>query len=129
MTPRREHANLCVNDIEGILRFLMTAFPEFRVRRDATGDDGKRWVHAGTEETYIAVNPAGEKPERPWKPYEGRPGVNHLAAAGFRETTVANAHPHRTRVYFVDGEGNDWEFVQYRSADHRERNGYALPDR
>jgi catechol 2,3-dioxygenase-like lactoylglutathione lyase family enzyme len=75
-------------------------------------------------------------------PYSGEPGVNHLAyevddveslrarlmAAGFRESTVPNAHPHRKRVYFYDPDGNDWEFVQYFSQDPAERNDYELPD-
>ncbi len=45
-----------------------------------------------------------------------------------RETTVPNEHPHRTRVYFNDPEGNDWEFVEYHSQDPSERNDYAIPD-
>ena len=39
-----------------------------------------------------------------------------------------HAHPHRTRVYFNDLEGNDWEFVEYHSSDPAERNDYDLPD-
>ncbi len=45
-----------------------------------------------------------------------------------RETTVPNEHPHRTRVYFNDPEGNDGEFVEYHSQDPSERNDYAIPD-
>ncbi|HEV2064532.1 MAG TPA: VOC family protein, partial [Thermoanaerobaculia bacterium] len=51
-----------------------------------------------------------------------------LKAAGYRESTPPNAHPHRRRVYFYDPEGNDWEFVQYFSQDLAERNDYELPD-
>ncbi|HEY6288981.1 MAG TPA: hypothetical protein VIW48_06020 [Nitrospiraceae bacterium] len=32
MALRLEHANLIVRDIDGMIRFLQTAFPEFRVR-------------------------------------------------------------------------------------------------
>jgi catechol 2,3-dioxygenase-like lactoylglutathione lyase family enzyme len=74
--------------------------------------------------------------------YAGKPGTNHLgyevddvegvrrrlAEAGYRDTTVPNDHPHRRRVYFTDVEGNDWEFVEYRSSDPAQRNDYALPD-
>ena len=77
-----------------------------------------------------------------WVPYGGKPGLNHLGfevedvvglrerlrEAGYRESTVPNDHPHRTRVYFRDAEGNDWEFVQYLSDAPAERNDYALPD-
>ena len=89
------------------------------------------------------TNPASAKPGKPWAPYTGLPGVNHLgyevddvealrhrlAAAGYRDSTVENAHPHRKRVYFHDPEGNDWEFVQYLSPDPAQRHDYDLPDR
>ena len=51
-----------------------------------------------------------------------------LRAAGYRESTVPNDHPHRRRVYFYDAEGNDWEFVEYHSERVEERNDYALAD-
>ena len=44
MTARLEHANITVHDVDGVIRFLLTAFPEFRVRRDQTEKDGSRWV-------------------------------------------------------------------------------------
>jgi catechol 2,3-dioxygenase-like lactoylglutathione lyase family enzyme len=79
----------------------------------------------------------------PWKPYDGVPGVNHVAyevddvdairsrmlAAGYSESTPPNNHPYRKRLYFYDPEGNDWEFVQYLSQNPSERNDYTLPDR
>jgi catechol 2,3-dioxygenase-like lactoylglutathione lyase family enzyme len=55
--------------------------------------------------------------------------AGRLRAAGYAETTVPNAHPHRRRVYFADAEGNDWEFVEYRSPDPAERNAYEPEDR
>jgi hypothetical protein len=58
---RLEHANLTVRDIEGMIRFLQTAFPEFKVRGEGKSSDGSRWVHVGTQETYIAgVHPCSE---------------------------------------------------------------------
>ena len=44
MAVRMEHANLTVRDIDGMIRFLQTAFPEFQVRRDIKSQDGSRWV-------------------------------------------------------------------------------------
>ena len=143
MTVRMEHANLCVRDIDGMIRFLQTAFPEFRIRHDETDPDGSRWVHVGTDEAYLALSQATDEPERPWAPYEGRPGVNHLGfevddaealrdrllAAGYEESTVPNAHPYRKRVYFYDPEGNDWEFVEYLTDDRAKRHDYDIPDR
>jgi len=49
-----------------------------------------------------------------------------LSRAGYRETTVANAHPQRRRVYFADASGNDWEFVEYTSDDPALRNDYEI---
>jgi catechol-2,3-dioxygenase len=140
MTVRLEHANLSVHDIDAMIRFLRAAFPEFRIRRDATEADGLRWVHLGTDDTYIALNQA--KAQR-GTTHKGPP-LNHLAyevddverlrsrlgAAGYQENTlVANVHPYRKRLYFYDPEGNEWEFVQYLSDDPAKRNDYELPDR
>ena len=143
MAVRLEHANLTVRDIEGMIRFLQTAFPEFRVRSEGRSNDGSRWVHIGTNETYIALSPTNAEPQKRWTPYRGLPGVNHLGyevddaealrdrlkSAGYKESTPPNAHPHRKRVYFYDPEGNDWEFVQYLYPDPAERHDYELPDR
>ena len=140
MKIRLEHANLQVRDVDEMIRFLRTAFPGFRVRGEGTWQ-GTRWAHVGTEETYIALNQATGEPSERRVPYGGRPGLNHLgyevddvaglrsrlAAAGYRDSTVANDHPHRQRVYFYDAEGNDWEFVQYVSDDPGERNDYSTP--
>ncbi len=142
MTIRLEHANISVKDIDGMIRFLQTAFHSFRIRRDETDTDGSRWVHIGTDDTYIALNQATEDPEEAWTPYRGKPGINHLGfevddaeairlrlkEAGYRDSTYPNAHPHRRRVYFYDAEGNDWEFVQYMSDIVAERNDYELLD-
>ncbi len=49
-----------------------------------------------------------------------------LRTAGYQDSTVPNGHPHRQRVYFHDPEGNDWEFVEYRSEDPAERNDYEI---
>ena len=140
MTVRLEHANLSVHDIDAMIRFLRAAFPEFRIRRDATEADGLRWVHLGTDDTYIALNQA--RVSRGMTP-KGAP-LNHLAyevadvemlrsrlrAAGYQENTlVPNAHRYRKRLYFYDPEGNEWEFVQYLSDDPAKRNDYELPDR
>ncbi len=141
MEVRLEHANIVVREFDAMVRFLNTAFPAFRVRQEGL-NDGQRWMHIGTDDTYIALTEASEEPAEEWIPYSGRPGVNHLgyevddvealrarlAAAGFRDSTYPNNHPHRKRVYFYDADGNDWEFVQYFSDDPGRRNDYELPD-
>ena len=141
MEIRLEHANMVVRDFEAAVRFLNAAFPEFRVRREGL-NEGRRWMHIGTDNTYIALNEASEDTAENWVPYSGKPGINHLgyevkdvdalrerlAAAGFKDSTYPNNHPHRQRVYFHDADGNDWEFVEYFSDDPAERNDYDLPD-
>ena len=142
MAVRLDHANLVARDLEGMIRFLRSAFPEFRVRAEGVTWSGARWVHVGTEHTYIALSQASGEPAEPWVPDAGKPGLNHLGfevddaeavrarlrAAGYQDSTVPNAHPHRRRVYFHDAEGNDWEFVEYLSQDPAERHDYTLPD-
>jgi catechol 2,3-dioxygenase-like lactoylglutathione lyase family enzyme len=142
MSIRLEHANLLVRDLDEMIRFVRTAFPEFRIRGEGKNDAGARWIHVGTDDAYLALSQATREPAEPWVPYAGRPGLNHLGfevddaealrerlrAAGYRDSTVPNAHPHRRRVYFHDAEGNDWEFVQYLSDDPAKRHDYTLPD-
>jgi len=142
MKARLEHANLAVRDVDATLRFVTTAFPDFRVRREGKTWRGWRWLHVGDDDVYLALNEAPGAPAEPWVPYAGKPGLNHLgfevddaeavrarlAAAGYEDSTVPNAHPHRRRVYFHDADGNDWEFVEYRSDDPAERNDYEIAD-
>ena len=140
MSIRLEHANMHVRHFDDAVRFIKTAFPEFRVRSEHRRD-GLRWMHIGDDDTYIALNETQqEAPDT--TPYDGKPGINHLGyevdnvdalrdrlnAEGFRESTYPNNHPFRKRIYFYDADGNDWEFVQYFSENPEERNDYELPD-
>ncbi|MEL6869684.1 MAG: VOC family protein [Pseudomonadota bacterium] len=141
MTTRMEHANLHVRHFEDAVRFLRTAFPDFEIRHQSTLD-GMRRMHIGTQDTYIALTETKASDAPGKHPYDGMPGVNHLGyevddvdalrarltAAGFRDSTYPNNHPHRKRVYFCDADGNDWEFVQYFTDDIALRNDYELPD-
>ena len=141
MSVRLEHANLAVRDLGVMIEFIQTAFPDFRIRGEGRTLTGTRWVHVGNDETYLALNEAPVEAER-WVPYAGKPGLNHLGyeiddaealrgrmkAAGYSESTVPNSHPHRRRIYFHDPEGNDWEFVEYASADLAKRNERILKE-
>ena len=129
MHTQLEHANLCVSDIDGMIKFLQTALPDFIIRHDETDNDSDRWVHIGNDKTYITLNNSTQKDSSDWAPYSGKPGVNHLGymvdnveqtrnrlrAGGYIESTVENNHPFRKRLYFCDPEGRDWEFVEYLS--------------
>jgi catechol 2,3-dioxygenase-like lactoylglutathione lyase family enzyme len=138
MTLRLDHANLLVRDIDATIGFLRTALPALRVRGSG-GSGAGRWVHLGADDLYVALEQATAEPAERWMPYEGKPGTNHLGIevddveavrarlrdAGYRDTTYPNAHPHRSRVYFRDREGNDWEFVEYRSSVPSQRHDYG----
>lgn len=131
MTVSLEHVNLTVGSIDKTVRFLTAAFPEFQIRGRGL-HEGNPWTHIGTDETYIALN------ESPVARAERGP-LNHigfvvdnaeavttrLREAGFEEGMVVAPHPHRTRKYFLDGDGIEWEFVEYFSKDPAERNDYS----
>jgi catechol 2,3-dioxygenase-like lactoylglutathione lyase family enzyme len=126
VNARLEHANLIVRELDAMLHFLHTAFPEFVVRAEGLGLRGERWLHVGTDETYLALNAANAEAAEVWVPYAGKPGLNHLGfevddadalrermrEAGYFDSTVPNAHSHRKRVYFHDAEGHDWPALQ-----------------
>ena len=140
MPTRLEHANIAVRDVEEMIHFLQVAFPDFETRGEGKTLLGRRWVHVGNPQTYIAVNEAAKDAETKRALYSEVPGMNHLGyevsdvealrermlAAGYQESTVPNSHPERKRIYFYDREGNDWEFVEYKSTDPALRNDYTI---
>ena len=79
MSARLEHGNLGVRDLDEMMRFLKTAFPDFRIRGEGLNRDGTRWVHFGTDETYLALNQSSRELTQSFAPYQGLPGANHLA--------------------------------------------------
>ncbi len=139
MTVYVEHANITVSDLDGAVRFLQCALPELVVRGHGEAH-GRRWLHIGTDDTYIALEQPPELGTTRRHPYAD-PGVNHvgfavddvdavaerLRVAGYQEGIGAETHPHRRRLYFYDGDGNEWEFVEYLSDDPADRNDYSLP--
>lgn len=142
MTTRLEHANIAVQDVNAMIQFLQIAFPDFAIRGEGKNLMGNRWVHVGNDETYVAINEAPRESPSKRAPYSTVPGLNHLGyevtdvkalrermlAAGYHDSTVPNEHPSRTRVYFYDPEGNDWEFVEYNTSDRALRNDYSIDD-
>lgn len=132
-----EHANITVKDIDASVRFLLTALPSWKVR--GAGQMvwfGKqiRWLHVGSESSYIALQDGGEiAPE----PTAHSLGIKHLglvvtsvdqvvarlSTAGYRPDP-GSTHPYRKRVYFIDDNGLQFEFIEYLSANAAERNAY-----
>ena len=132
MTAYIEHANIEVGNLDDGVRFLRTAVPEFVVRGGGT-DSGVKWVHVGTESHYVTLN------EAPNRRLLGAGPLNHiglvvddvaavkerLLLAGYKEGFLAGPHPHRKRLYFLDGDGMEWEFVEYLAQDPEKRNAYT----
>ena len=135
---RLEHANLSVNDADAMTYFLRIAFPGFRVRGEGVDARSRPWRHVGDDRFYIALQsvPPGDMRT----PYGNTPGMNHLGwevdsvdalearmvAAGYQPNLRVDDHPARRRIYFHDPDGNDWEFIEYRTDDPEERNDYAI---
>lgn len=134
-----EHANISVSDLDEAVRFFTAAFPEFRIRgrgRAETPGNERDWLHFGDETSYLAIEEAtnGSSNHRTYR----NPGINHigfvvddleataarLKNAGFAENMRDDSHPSRKRIYYYDGDGNEYEFVEYTTADPEERNQY-----
>jgi catechol 2,3-dioxygenase-like lactoylglutathione lyase family enzyme len=126
-----EHANLSVGDLDEAVRFLQTAVPAFRIRGRGASN-GEKWIHVGTDSSDVALyEDPGRTRVEPRKlnhlgfVVESVAGVRaRLAEAGYREGPESAASPHRKRLYFFDGDGLEWEFVEYMSGDPAERNAY-----
>jgi len=128
-----EHANITVNNLQESIDFFQTAFPHFKIR--AKGNETREWVHLGDDRMYIAINQidGGTAIER--ENYDDL-GINHigfvvedvdlitknLLNAGFKRDYPRQEEKFRTREYFADYDGNEFEFVQYQSDLIEERN-------
>ena len=144
MSCRIEHANITVESVDRAVEFLTAAFPHFRIRGGKETDHGdwqKRWLHLGTDETYIALEEVSFEPE--CLRTRGRdPGVNHigfvvddlgavlerLRSAGYEPGKVMEERegPYRKRAYVLDGVANEWEFVQYLTDDPDKASDYSV---
>jgi len=145
--PRLEHVNLVVTAIEPTLTFLLTAFPEWRVRGEGRNEwEGmpRRWLHVGDDEVYLTLNEfhvdVAQQPERNRKRdlKSAAPGLAHIGfdvpslddvaarlnAAGYVAHNLGERHPHRRNIYYLDGEGLEFEFVEYLSDVPAEKNLY-----
>lgn len=137
-----EHANITVSDIDEAIRFLTTAFPHFNVRGQGESEsDGviRKWLHIGTDETYIALEQISLEDQGNRTPYQDV-GINHigfvvndvdsliarLKEAGYSESINVEPHPYRKRSYFYDRDGIEYEFIEYLTNNRDKRNDYSL---
>lgn len=138
-----EHANISVSNLDRAVNFFSTALPDFTIRKRWTIDDDE-WAHVGTDSSYVALvmplHSAAPRPDGIRKGMSGF-GFNHvgfvvedvdatqqrLLDAGFKGGYNGGEiieHPSRKSVYFLDTDGNEFEFMQYLVANSSERNLY-----
>ena len=131
-----EHNNITVNNLDEAIKFIQTAMPEFQIR-GAGEDSQRRWAHIGTDESYLALTEttANVKGSENYLTH----GFNHmgfvvsdvkevgkrLREAGYQSNYPFTEHQHRLRDYYLDADGNEYEFIQYLSDKAEERNSYV----
>lgn len=134
--PYLEHNNITVNDLDEAIRFIQTAMPEFEIRGSGKDND-RRWTHIGTDRSYLALTESFDKKQGS-ESYLTH-GFNHmgfvvedvisigkrLSDAGYERSYPLTKHPHRLRDYFLDADGNEYEFIQYLNDKPNERNSYV----
>ncbi len=139
-----EHANITVASIEEAVKFLGASFPQFRQRGSGhlhNDPELGEWVHFGDDEFYIALQQNRQHKSRRDLTY-ANDGINHvgfvvdsldevlarLNAVGYvaSDDSAAQGHPFRRRAYVIDGNGFEWEFVEYTSDLVVERNAYDV---
>ncbi|MFT4525892.1 MAG: hypothetical protein ACI9FU_001705 [Granulosicoccus sp.] len=133
--PYLEHNNITVNDMDEAIKFLQVAMPEFEIRGSGKDND-RRWAHIGTDHSYLALTESFDK-KKGSESYLVH-GFNHmgfvvddvrsvgarLQAAGYKQSYPFTEHQHRLRDYYLDADGNEFEFIQYLSENSSERNSY-----
>ncbi len=128
-----EHIHVNVPSIAATERFLRTAIPEFKPRGGGESEVYGSWLHIGTETNYIALTEVeGAKPMAHLRHIGVQVDdiealIERLHRAGIEPSDASSldSHPYRRRVYYVDDNGLDWEFVEYLSEDPLERNDYS----
>ncbi len=139
MTARLQHANVSVPDIDAAIDFLLTLEPGFRIRDDSGASGDYRWVHIGTDESYIALEePHAPNPDARMAKRYSDYGIIHLGwevddiaavcarldATGYKQGFQSEDHPFRIRKYYHDDAGFEWELVEYLSDQPNERARY-----
>lgn len=139
-----EHINLRVPSISKTQHFLAAAFANFCERGRGLHPHFGLWSHFGNNTQYIALlqNPDESEPSkvRGFK-HDDNYRLMHiafvvediealmtrLAEHGYKPYLDGdlNSHPHRRRVYYLDHNGIEFEFIQYLSEEIAERHDYS----
>lgn len=131
-----EHVNITVSNLKEAIHFFTTAFPDFAVRAQGKQVD-REWIHLGNAQSYVALFSPYERAESEIHPINyTKNGFNHvgfvvqdiegiaerLLAAGYVRDYPKQVESVRIRDYFIDHDGNEFEFVQYLTEDPALRN-------
>jgi hypothetical protein len=128
-----EHIHVNVDSIAATETFLQLALPQLRRRGGGNAAGYGQWLHIGNEQQYIALTEKkGAKLTEDFRHIglvvdSVEALMARLAVAGMQPSDVSalDEHPYRRRVYYIDGNGLDWEFVEYLSEDLACRNDYS----
>ncbi len=128
-----EHIHINVASLAATAEFLQLAVPAYSRRGGGTSSSYGDWLHIGSESNYIALTEVkGAEPMANLRHIGLQVDsvdalISRLHAAGIEpsDSSALDEHPHRRRVYYVDGNGLDWEFVEYLSDQPSLRNDYS----
>ncbi len=137
-----EHANITLVNPQKTIGFLLAALPNWRIRGQGKMAEwfGKEveWFHVGDDQSYIALQSGGESRIGDWNRHWT--GVKHigivvddlnntverLKTAGYELDHWGGDHPHRRSAYYMEEHNMQFEFVEYFSTHHSERNDYSI---
>ncbi|MFW8595597.1 VOC family protein [Cribrihabitans neustonicus] len=125
MSAQLEHANITVADPQATAAWMGEVFG-WHIRWEGPAINGGYTVHVGGENSYLALFRPAEAPGEAPPRYSRKGALNHLAVvvadldateaavkkAGFEPVNHADYEPGR-RFYFLDGDGVEYEAVQY----------------
>lgn len=141
-----EHVNIRVPSVAKTQAFLGAAFPDYRVRGSGFNPHYGYWSHFGNDDEYISLfqsEEPGRESGHPVAPFTQADTyrlmhvayvvedidamISRLEEEGFQPASTADldSHPHRRRVYYMDANGLEWEFIEYLSDRPEERNDYS----
>lgn len=129
-----EHIHVNVDSLAETRDFLEAAVPEIVRRGGGDAPDYGPWLHVGDDTSYIALTEVPGSIRAPNLRHIGivvtdlASLIARLGAAGYTpaDASELDSHPHRRRIYYIDGNGLDWEFVEYLTDKVDARNDYSL---
>jgi catechol 2,3-dioxygenase-like lactoylglutathione lyase family enzyme len=125
MTAQLEHANITVSDPAATAKWMQDIFG-WHIRWQGDAISGGYSIHVGTKDRYLAIYKPNVPLTAKLDSYTSVGGLNHIAVTvddlDTAETAVRNQGFHvgehydyepGRRFYFHDGDGIEFEVVQY----------------